>query len=1145
MAPRPQSPGPKQRQGQLQKNSVHPIGSHRENPAPTSTWKGPARTESVSTDADDESHIKEHKPIDGMTCNGNGKSQAAKSDLNSSPSRELCTESPATKPNDDNNDALQAHHVHFSPRPTMRRFPSQTKAWTDQAAPEPFSTPNKNRHRKLGYGDLFAKNGAEVVTNSFSYPHSHHAGKSGCSGFVIRRSVSGDIHNKNLKEKAVLHSTSFTKQDFPSLSPNKLHHSSAMRMQSWSSVVGRSERSIHQNNRDAFINTDQSALDSIPPPPLIENAPQVLSKDESNQYLPAISHMSLSYPPPFTNQLHDLHTSSSPHHQPPRDSSLVFPSYTSNNHLYDYSPFDAFTTMSRSALQNDIGTLLARYNRVEEAMERYQQSIEVATSDRDGLKAALDRISYSEVNNHAKIMTTASATLRQTTKCPKVTEAEGLAWFRQKLLKGDVSAAIPTSPPASSKNFDSSTSNNHHSPIQSSPTPFQPAGFGGLAIHSPKQRIRSASFSVNTMPCLGLTRSSEDDPHIHQRTPIRALGHNLMPSYFVAASHPSEQRAESHDYKRNYSQSNSFLHTRTPRKQTAPMDDTRITPKPTAPLDDIEIYSCNGLTPLGLEYICDPLPVLGSALRNLVTKCLAEDEPSDFGVIADICEFSVDKRRKRMIAAFLMDSVALIASKINLASLRYRRAADLVDVLGMLQRALEDIDSLSTVISQTEERDFLRDNNLMDVFGLLEVVGRLNVGTVLFRMNKVRDALSSFESANRKLEEMREFDSIVNRKNLESDVEPPIKHNEHHPHDDNRSPSNEYLLLVVRTSMSRISLRLNDPDNAEKICKLISDESKPHKKNNSRLLRTTSHGFGGGFARSDSFSGTTSAVNSGAIAYQHNLDRRQKWVLSVAQYYLTGLVHEARGETEDYKSAVSHYNHLLSLARVKLDHRHPYICSLLERRGAVLFEQRKLQCSMLSYLACLKILEHQQVTNSISFHEADLARILYAVARVLHDKEEYHDALYMYQRALACQRGLAAGRPSLDVITTLCNISRVHHLSGEIDEALATNKEVLRLATMLVGGKMDHPFLIHRLKVEGNILVEAGRLEDAMNTFIDAARRCCEDGRNRMISTMMGSGGAGNTAQEDADAGDSSVLSIRSAASLAHISLLHPAAAAG
>jgi hypothetical protein len=142
---------------------------------------------------------------------------------------------------------------------------------------------------------------------------------------------------------------------------------------------------------------------------------------------------------------------------------------------------------------------------------------------------------------------------------------------------------------------------------------------------------------------------------------------------------------------------------------------------------------------------------------------------------------------------------------------------------------------------------------------------------------------------------------------------------------------------------------------------------------------------------------------------------------------------------------------------VKLDHRHAYICALLERRGAVLFEQRRLQCSMLSYLACLKILEHQQSTGSNVFNGADLSRILYAVARVLHDKEEYHDALHMYQRALTCQRAIAAisGRPSLDVITTLCNISRVHHLSGEIDAALAANREVLDLSLVLVGGKVS------------------------------------------------------------------------------------------
>ena len=52
--------------------------------------------------------------------------------------------------------------------------------------------------------------------------------------------------------------------------------------------------------------------------------------------------------------------------------------------------------------------------------------------------------------------------------------------------------------------------------------------------------------------------------------------------------------------------------------------------------------------------------------------------------------------------------------------------------------------------------------------------------------------------------------------------------------------------------------------------------------------------------------------------------------------------------------------------------------------------------------------------------------------------------------------------------------------------------------------KVDHPFLIHRLKVEGNILVEAGRLEEAMRTFVDAAHQCSEDGCNRMLTEMMG-----------------------------------------
>jgi hypothetical protein len=67
-----------------------------------------------------------------------------------------------------------------------------------------------------------------------------------------------------------------------------------------------------------------------------------------------------------------------------------------------------------------------------------------------------------------------------------------------------------------------------------------------------------------------------------------------------------------------------------------------------------------------------------------------------------------------------------------------------------------------------------------------------------------------------------------------------------------------------------------------------------------------------------------------------------------------------------------------------------------------------------------------------------------------------------------------------------------------------------------------------------------------MSTFINAARRCGNDGRDRMMTEMMGGPNTTTSvvsSQEDADAGDSSVLSIRSAAALAQLTFFHPAAA--
>lgn len=1012
------------------------------------------------------------------------------------------------------------HPVHFSSRPAIRRLPSQTKAWTDQAAPEPFSTP---RQRKLGYGDYLRSketlnSSIDGGVNRIAYPNSHH-GKSSCSNIVFRRSTSHDVTAANIngmhaatKQRGI----TFAQQDFPSSSPVKPQLKPS-RTTSWSSVASNVSRSV-QMEEILHKEREHATLNMIPPPPFSEAQspplikPQVSFKNETddiqlcNSLVETLqeTELSQSFPPLLHGTFHE-----------PKQHLLSSSFSSATFNCPEYSSFDTFTTMSRSCLQNDIGTLLVRYNRIDEAIERFEHSIAAATVDRDGLRDALEHLSTSsEVTSESVMHPQRSA------KCPKVTEAEGLAWFRQKLLKGDVAAApLPANR--------SSNSNNHSRNQSSPPTPFQPAGFCGLAPMSPTtRRMRSASIGVDFKSSLISSQSCD-----HKTS----TGDSHMPSCPLTAPYPVKSNAILGDLNRCNSPTNRTA--RRPFSIKPPIE--RQSLKPFAVLDDMEKYSCNGLTPLGLEYIIDPLPVLGSALRKLVAECL-EDELDDFGILPNISKASATKRRKRMIAALLMDSTALLASKINMTSLRYKRGYDLEELLIILQHALGDFASVREVIeSDPLNHELLCRDSFMNVFCVLEIIGYLNKGTILYRLNKIRDAMTSFESAKDKLKMKKNLDNKAH----EISGTDTLLNNDQHPHDDNRLPSNEFLLLTIQVSIARVFLRLNDPGNAEKICQLIAEENKPHRRNSSRLHHraATSHSFGGGYARSDSFSITTSAVNTALAAYQFNIDRRYNWLLIVAENYLNGLVHETRGEAEDYQCAVTYYNRILSETRKKFDHRHPFVCSLLERRGEVLFEQRKLQCSMLSYLACLKILEHQQL-KSASYCEEDMARILYAVARVLHDKEDYHDAISMYQRALVCQRSLAGDKPSLSVITTLCNISRVHHLCGEIDEALATNKEVLTLATRLVGGKMDHPFLIHRLKVEGNILIEAGRIEDAMSTFIDAARRCCKDGQNRMITTLMG---VGENSREDDDAGDSSVLSMRSAAALAHIAFLHPAAPAG
>jgi tetratricopeptide (TPR) repeat protein len=602
-------------------------------------------------------------------------------------------------------------------------------------------------------------------------------------------------------------------------------------------------------------------------------------------------------------------------------------------------PFSTYTTMSISALLNDIGTLFARSNRVDEARMRYRLCVETA-------RAALDDIQVNESDRTVSMR----RILPPQQECKKVMEAEGLAWFRHKLILdggNDDTAPAPSS-------------------------------------HS--------SFANNNKNWNDIVH----DIHQHQKLDC-----------------PTEY-----------------------------------------------VYSCNGLTPLGLEYICDPLPVLGS-LRKFIS--------------------GTGRRRSRGTDTTTtpMECMALIAARLNIASLDYRIAGGgssekLQQVLTTLELALEECREFSKFgVDGGSKVSFIL---------LLQAVVYSNIGTVMYRLNKVRESMTSFEAAKSTLEKFVFDPALVGDEAAHDGTETQIQ-STYESHDDNRFPPHYYLELAVHMNLARVSLRLSKLDEASKYCEQIFAENttiRPLQRWTIRSQGDTDkyhHGSSALRRSSSSSSASNAAFNSletAMIAYEHDVDRRSQWLRSVAEHYITGLIHEAKGDTSDYKEAWHHYNRLLSLARVKLDHRHVYICTLLERRGAVLFEQRKLQCSMLSFLACLKILEHHQTTGSNVFNEADLSRVLYGVARVLHDREEYHDALHMYHRALKLQRTLAAlagGRPTLDIIKTLCNISRVHHLSGEIDAALGANREVLDLSLILLDGKIEHPFLIHRLKIEGNILV--------------------------------------------------------------------------
>lgn len=211
---------------------------------------------------------------------------------------------------------------------------------------------------------------------------------------------------------------------------------------------------------------------------------------------------------------------------------------------------------------------------------------------------------------------------------------------------------------------------------------------------------------------------------------------------------------------------------------------------------------------------------------------------------------------------------------------------------------------------------------------------------------------------------------------------------------------------------------------------------------------------------------------------------RIRWLIAMSLNYIPGLLYQ---QQEYHTDALESYNTILSITRKEWGHDHIHVADILEKKGAVQFDQRKYQNAMLSYLASWKIFQH-----ACGF-ELEESRLLYAIGRTLHDREEFYDALSMYQKSFALRENLehTSKKMKIDTIQILCNIGRIHHMMGDLTQALESNLKVVEMASDMVGGgetAASHAFVRNRMIVLGNVYVEMGRLSEAMECFSRVAR---------------------------------------------------------
>lgn len=222
---------------------------------------------------------------------------------------------------------------------------------------------------------------------------------------------------------------------------------------------------------------------------------------------------------------------------------------------------------------------------------------------------------------------------------------------------------------------------------------------------------------------------------------------------------------------------------------------------------------------------------------------------------------------------------------------------------------------------------------------------------------------------------------------------------------------------------------------------------------------------------------------------------RVKWMIALSKHFTKGLLHQYE---EHYNEAFECYNKMLCTARKEWGHNHKHVATILEHKGTVQFDQKKYQNAMLSYLASWKIYQHAGCP-------LDESRLLYSIGRTLHDREEFSDALAMYQKSMALREKVdcQSKRMKIDSIEILCNICRVHHIMGALQEALEVNLKIIQLAREMVGANNDmssnHAFVRNRMMILGNLYVEMGQLSNAMEVFSQVARGS-RDGNSMIVS---------------------------------------------